>query len=229
MKRKKFLKNLSLGAIITPFYTSNILGCSKEKTIEEKIENASCEASPSETAGPFPIKSPSDSVRENIIGNRAGIPLSIQIIIQNSANDCMPIEGVYVDIWQCDAKGNYSEYAGQLDGDFTTDHFLRGRQTTNANGEVSFVSIYPGWYPGRSPHLHIEVKKGNSSLLITQIAFPENISKAVYASSNYKGDFDPSNATDSEFNDSLDNNMSDLVTGDNINGYSLTKTIKVKA
>ena len=133
-----------------------------------------CPQTPDEIVGPFPIKTPADFVRENIIGNRAGIPLLIEFTILNSSDSCSPIEGVFVDLWQCDADGNYSEYDGQIDGDFTSEHFLRGRQTTDANGKASFISIYPGWYPGRAPHLHLEVLNSNEkSLLATQIAFPE--------------------------------------------------------
>jgi protocatechuate 3,4-dioxygenase beta subunit len=60
-----------------------------------------------------------------------------------------------VEIWQCDATGNYSEYGSQ-----TTQTYLRGIQTTNGNGEVTFTTIYPGWYQGRATHIHIEVKTG---------------------------------------------------------------------
>ena len=132
-----------------------------------------CVRSPSETAGPFPIMTPAELVRENIIGDRSGVPLLIQFTIQNTNSNCASLEGVNVDIWHCDAKGNYSEYSGQLEGDFTNADFLRGRQVTNADGNASFISIYPGWYPGRTPHLHVEVKSSSgASLLITQVSFP---------------------------------------------------------
>ncbi len=70
--------------------------------------------------------------------------------------------------------------------DYTSVHFLRGRQTSNSSGEVSFISIYPGWYQGRAPHVHVEVlSSSGTSLLVTQIAFPETISSEVYSSTNY--------------------------------------------
>lgn len=225
MNRKNFLKKgmLGLGSIIAiPTLTTS---CNKDKNT---ITPSTCQPSPTETAGPFPIKTPSDLVRESILGDRTGIPLLINITIQNTENACAPLEGVFVDIWQCDAKGNYSEYNDQLDGDFTSKHFLRGRQQTDANGKVSFISIYPGWYPGRAPHLHVEIRNSSrTSLLISQIAFPEDISKAVYATANYKGDFDTRNLEDGEFSDSLTQNMADSVTGNTTDGYTLTKIIKV--
>ncbi len=115
----------------------------------------------------------------------------------------------------CDAKGNYSEYDGQLDGDFTNNSFLRGRQTTGADGKASFISIYPGWYPGRAPHFHIEILRSNeTSLLVSQVAFPEDISNTVYA-------------TNGEFGSSLNRNLADSVTGNTTDGYTLEKIIKV--
>ncbi len=114
----------------------------------------------------------------------------INIKVENTNNNCEPLVGAFVDIWHCDAKGNYSEYNDQLDGDFTNNHFLRGRQTTNSNGIASFISVYPGWYPGRAPHLHLEILNANgNSLLITQTAFPEEISRTVYSTQSYKGNF----------------------------------------
>ena len=224
MDRKKFLRNsvAGLGSIIA--IPTMISSCKKE----EMIDPNACADSPTETAGPFPIKTPADWIRENIVGDRTGVALMINITIQNTNSNCSPLEGALVDLWQCDAKGNYSEYNGQLDGDFTNQHFLRGRQTTNAEGKASFISIYPGWYPGRAPHLHLEIlgSSGNS-LLTTQIAFPEDISNEVYATQAYKGNFDTSNSDDGVFDGSLARNMADSVTGNTTDGYILNKIIKV--
>ena len=223
MNRKNFLKKgaIGLGSIIA--IPTMVTSCKKEN-----IDPTACAPSPSETAGPFPIKTPADWIRENIVGDRAGIPLMMTFTVQNTNSSCAPLEGVLVDVWQCDAKGNYSEYNGQIEGDFTNEHFLRGRQTTDANGQVSFISIYPGWYPGRAPHLHLEVKNSSgTSLLVTQVAFPEDISNTVYATAGYNGNFDTSNESDGEFSDSLARNISDSVTGNTTDGYTLNKVIKV--
>lgn len=228
MKRKKFLKNLGIGLVSAPVIPSVLTSCNKDNIGDDMpIAPNACVLSPGEVAGPFPIRTPSDWIRANIVGDRAGVALMINFAIQNTNDNCRALSGVSVDVWMCDAKGNYSEYKEQLDGDFTNEHFLRGRQTTNAEGKVSFVGIYPGWYPGRAPHIHIEVKRGSASLLVTQIAFPENISKAVYATEGYKGDFDTPNAVDGEFRDSLDRNMADSLTGNITEGYTMAKNIKV--
>ncbi len=211
MDRKKFLKNSTLGLALFPFMGVNNAFNDSSKD---------CTVTPSEIQGPFPNKKPKQYITENIIGNRVGIPLLINLCIKNVNANCTPVKDVFVDIWQCDSKGNYSEYKYQLDGDFTSNNFLRGRQLTDKNGEISFISIYPGWYPGRSPHLHIEVlTKKNKSLLITQIAFPENISTAVYNTMNYKGIHDTVNKLDYEFRGSLENNLADSIIG-NLSQYS---------
>lgn len=227
MDRKKFLKTglVGMGSIVA---LPAVNACSKDDDMEPIIDPTACVVSPTETAGPFPIKTPAQLVRENIVGNRTGIPLLIHIKVENTNNNCMPLEGVLVDIWHCDAQGNYSEYASQIDGDFTNETFLRGRQTTGADGVASFISIYPGWYPGRAPHLHLEVLRANgTSLLVTQTALPEDVSNIVYATNEYNGNFDTSNADDDLFGTSLNRNLATSVTGDTTDGYTLTETIKV--
>lgn len=227
MNRKEFLKKAGIGTFGS-FSLMGMASCGSDTDNTPSPDSNACAVSPAETAGPFPIKSPTQFIRENIVGDRAGIPLTINIKVENTSNNCQPLEGALVDLWHCDAKGNYSEYNDQLDGDFTGQHFLRGRQTTNSQGIATFVTIYPGWYPGRAPHLHLEIlSSAGSSLLVTQTAFPEEVSRAVYGTSNYKGVYDTSNAQDGPFQGSLDQNMAESVTGNTTDGYVLNETIRV--
>ena len=233
MDRKKFLKKglLGLGTIIA--IPTVVTSCSSDDDNNDGNNDpvaGDCELSPIEVVGPFPIKTPSDYVRENIIGDRAGIALLITLTIQEKNNNCAPLSGVYVDLWQCDAQGDYSEYGGTFlqNTDYTNNHFLRGRQTTDANGQVSFISIFPGWYNGRATHLHVEVLDQNeSSIRVTQIAFPKDVCDTVYATAGYNGEADTSNETDNYFADSLEHNMLDSITGNTTDGYTLLKTIVV--
>ncbi|MEO9483682.1 MAG: intradiol ring-cleavage dioxygenase [Ekhidna sp.] len=226
MKRKDFIKNIGISTIGSLTLTSSLASCKNDNQVD--VDPTACATSPSETAGPFPIKTPAEFVRENIVGDRTGIPLIINLKVENVNDNCEPLVGAFVDIWHCDSKGNYSEYNGQLDGDFTSKHFLRGRQKTNSSGIASFISIYPGWYPGRAPHLHLEILNANgSSLLVTQTAFPEDVSKAVYATQNYKGDFDTRNSQDGEFQDSLNRNLAENVSGNITEGYVVNETVRV--
>ena len=115
--------------------------------------------------------------------------------------------------------------------DHTKEHFLRGRQITNADGIASFISIFPGWYPGRAPHIHVHIySKNGKSLLVTQIAFPEEIAHEVYTQGVYKdhGLPDTTNADDNVFNDSIANELG-TVSGNNNDGYVLTHSIYIKA
>ncbi|MEJ7680771.1 MAG: hypothetical protein WKG06_23550 [Segetibacter sp.] len=117
--------------------------------------SGSCSVSPTETAGPFPTKTPSSLVTDNIVSDRSGVPLIIKITVNNSNNSCAALAGAIVDIWHCDAAGNYSEYGGggMQSTNYTSVHFLRGRQTTDANGLVTFNSIF-SWLVLRSCSSH---------------------------------------------------------------------------
>ncbi len=218
MERKDFLKKgiIGLGAIIALPTAFN--ACNKEEETD-----GSCSVSPSETNGPFPILTPTQLVRSSIIGDRTGVALLMTFTVQDKSNGCTPLTGVLVDLWHCDKDGNYSQY-----GSYTSANFLRGRQTTDSNGKVSFISIFPGWYTGRAPHLHLEVLSASgSSLLVTQIAFPESVYNTVYATAEYNGAPDTTNSEDNIFSNSLSLNMADSVTGNTTDGYTLLKTITV--
>ena len=236
MDRKKFIRNGILGIASLATASKLLESCSKndnDNSGSGSSTDGSCTVSPAETKGPFPIKTPSQLVLENIKSDRIGVALLINLTIENKSTNCAPLENVLVDVWHCDKDGNYSEYGGtsMQQTNYTEVHFLRGRQTTNAKGEVSFISIFPGWYQGRAPHVHVEILTATgSSLLVTQIAFPENVSSEVYSSTNYvaHGQPDTSNTRDNVFSDSLDDELATL-TGNLTDGYTLSKTITVNA
>jgi len=243
MERKEFLKRgfSALGfAAIAP-----LISCSKDAVdpLEAGSEttagsttgtsSGSCTLTASETAGPFPTKTPGSLITNNITSDRQGTKLSVKVTIQNLNKSCEGLSDAIVDIWHCDAAGNYSEYggSGMQSTNYTSVHFLRGRQTTDANGLVTFTSIYPGWYSGRAPHIHVHVyNTSGKSLLVTQIAFPEAISKVVYAQCVYAihGQADTTNARDNVFSDGVSTEMA-TVTGSASAGYELTHAIVVSA
>ncbi len=226
MERKEFIKKwfAMMGyAIVIPIAQA----CKKDSNGTGGTGSANaCVSSPSETAGPFPTKSPASFTIRDIKSDRTGVAMAINITIQNVNNNCAAFTGALVDVWHCDKDGNYSEY-----GSLTSQHFLRGRQTADSNGVASFATIFPGWYPGRAPHIHVQVfNASGKSLLITQIAFPTDICDTVYTSAtNFynKGKQDTSNTRDGIFADSLDDEIGKL-SGSIANGYTLTHTIKVK-
>ncbi|SKC19348.1 dioxygenase family protein [Dyadobacter psychrophilus] len=243
MERKEFLRRgfSALGfAAIAPLIscssdTIDPVEAGSETTTGNTTGSSSgaCTVTASETAGPFPTKSPANLVTNDITSDRQGTKLSVKITIQNLNKSCEGLAGALVDIWHCDAGGNYSEYggSGMQSTNYTNVHFLRGRQTSDANGLVTFTSIYPGWYSGRAPHIHVHVYNASGkSLLVTQIAFPEAISKVVYAQGVYAshGQADTTNARDNVFSDGTSTEMS-TVTGSASAGYELTHAIVVSA
>ncbi len=178
--------------------------------------NAACAVTPTETVGPYP--SLVDLFRSDIREGKSGTLLTLTIRVVNVANACAAVPNANVEIWHVDAAGNYSQYGTQ-----TTQTYLRGIQTTNSNGEVTFTTIYPGWYQGRATHIHVEVTMAGRSVKVTQIAFPESTNDSVHASGVYasRGTNPMSNQSDGIFSDSL---SSEIVTpaGSVNGGYAAT-------
>jgi protocatechuate 3,4-dioxygenase beta subunit len=175
-------------------------------------------------------------VTTNIVSDRTGIAFTINITIKNTNASCAVLSGAIVDIWHCDKDGYYSEYGGtsMQSVNYTAVHFLRGRQTTNTNGVVAFTSIFPGWYSGRATHIHVHIyNSAGTSLLVTQIAFPEGSSSAVAlvnastANGYTKGLTGyTNNASDNVFSDSVTNELA-TITGSVATGFVLEHTINV--
>lgn len=243
MKRKEFLRGLGLigiSSLAIPIINS----CSKDNdssgsgtdTDTSTGSSGSCSVTPSETAGPFPTISPSSLVKSDITMDRTGVGFTINISIKNTKDNCAALKGALVDIWHCDKDGYYSEYGGtsMQSVNYTSVHFLRGRQTTDENGLVTFTSIFPGWYSGRATHIHVHIyNAGGTSLLVTQIAFPEGSNSAVAlvnastANGYTKGLSGYTyNASDNVFSDSVANELAAL-TGSVSEGFVLKHTINV--
>ena len=193
--------------------------------------STSCAVTPSETEGPYPDKTGmitnSAFLRRDITEGRSGLPLTLTLTIVNVTSSCSPVSNASVEIWQCDASGDYSEYP-QPGFDGTGQTFLRGIQTTDTNGQVTFTTIYPGWYAGRATHIHVDVVRSGVLVKTTQIAFPESVTAAVYASGVYasKGQNSTTNASDNVFSDGTTSEMATL-TGSTASGYTATLTIGI--
>ncbi len=165
------------------------------------IGNASptCVLTPSEAEGPF--YADLDLVRRDITDGRAGSPLELRIAVVD-ADGCTAISGAEVDVWHADADGLYSAFTEQgedEDVDTTAESFLRGVQTTDRRGIAVFDSIYPGWYPGRTAHVHVKVHFADQTEVTTQLYFPDDVSSTVYTGHEVyvaRGDKDTSNDDD---------------------------------
>jgi protocatechuate 3,4-dioxygenase beta subunit len=159
---------------------------------------------PEETAGPYPgdgsngpnVLEASGVVRQDITssfgssGTKAdGVPLTITLTLLDNANGCVPLAAAAVYAWHCDKDGKYSMY----DAGLANENYLRGVQEADANGQVTFTSIFPGAYRGRWPHIHFEVFESMSNatsagqvLAVSQIALTDAACKEVYAMAGYE-------------------------------------------
>ena len=194
----------------------------------------SCVVRPELTIGPYFVDDQlnrSDIRSEPSDGSiKEGIPLTIAIGVYDVAsNSCKPIEGAQVDIWHCDAQGVYS---GVSDQSFNTvgQKFLRGYQLTDSTGKVEFTTIYPGWYSGRTVHIHFMIRTtgadGQAYEFVSQFFFAEALSDQVYSVQLYaaKGQRNTLNASDAIYNSGGDQLLLD-VTGDNASGYAASINI----
>lgn len=102
--------------------------------------------------------------------------------LDNSA--CIPLSGVQVDIWHCDADGIYSDTT-ELGMQTVGQKFLRGYQVTDESGVAKFTTIYPGWYEGRAVHIHFKMRTGDGYDFTSQLFFDDTLSDEVFAAEPY--------------------------------------------
>lgn len=193
---------------------------------------STCTEIPSETAGPYPDKTGmvDDEVwyRQDITEGKTGVPLTLVLTVVDVSDKCAFVKDATVEIWHCDAAGLYSEYSQPgYDGTGTT--FLRGLQVTGSAGQVTFKTVYPGWYQGRVTHIHAQVYVNGTVVKVTQFAFPENITKQVYSVAPYasKGQNSLTNSSDNVFSDGTTYEMLS-VTGSTSAGYVASLTVGLK-
>jgi len=145
---------------------------------------ARCVLTPEAGEGPFYLDP--KLLRSDITSGQPGAPLQLALQVVR-AGDCATLANARVDVWQADALGLYSGYEKQsgVGGVSTTaamgQQYLRGTQVTDAAGNVQFRTIFPSWYGGRTPHVHFKVFLGGNEVVASQIFFPDEISKEVFA------------------------------------------------
>ncbi|CAN7210518.1 intradiol ring-cleavage dioxygenase [Microbacterium maritypicum] len=203
---------------------------------------------PDETAGPYPGDGSNgpdvledagivrQDIRSSIDGGATadGVPLTFELHVFDLANGGVPFAGVAVYAWHCTAQGEYSMYSSGLE-DVT---YLRGVQVADADGRVSFTSVFPGCYSGRWPHIHFEVypdvgsiTDSTAAIATSQLALPEAACTDVYAEAAYDGS--ASNlaqitlASDNVFGDDSAALQLAAVTGSVRDGYAATLVVGV--
>ena len=212
-----------------------------------------CTVIPEETGGPYPadgtntnggsivnVLNQSGVVRSDIrasfngaSGVAAGVPLTIKLQLLNANGSCSSLAGYAIYLWHCDREGLYSLYSSGVTGQ----NYLRGVQETDASGNLSFTSIFPGCYAGRMPHVHFEVypslakaASASNRLKTSQFTFPMATLNDAYAASGYTASVrnlaQISYATDNVFSDGTSLQMAS-VTGNAADGYVVTLTVAV--
>jgi len=215
----------------------------------------SCAVIPEETAGPYPgdgsntangrianVLALSGIVRSDIrssvggaTGTAAGVLMTVTLTLVNTNASCASLSGYAIYLWHCDCDGKYSMYSS----DAADQNYLRGVQQTDANGQVTFTTIFPACYSGRMPHMHFEVHHSlatatasTSKLKTSQIAFPIAECQTVYASTGYSQSVTNlsqiSFATDNVFSDGTTLEMA-TVSGSVAAGYAASLTVGISA
>lgn len=179
----------------------------REPSAAEMVDTAipellDCVVRPELTAGPYHIDV--DMLRSDITEGKAGRPLSLTFrVLEVDASGCRPMPDALVEIWHCDKDGVYSG-VDDLRFDTSGQTWLRGAQRTDDDGEVTFQTIYPGWYPGRCVHIHFRVLPTEDRIFTSQLFFPDEFNEDVISRAPYeKGVPDRSNRQDGIFQDSL--------------------------
>jgi protocatechuate 3,4-dioxygenase beta subunit len=169
--------------------------------------------------------------RSDITEGQPGTPLTLQLTLMHADADCAPLAGANVEVWHADARGVYSEYATAGNAGSTATMYLRGIQSADNAGRVTFRTIYPGWYAPRAAHVHVRIYRDLHLRKTTQIGFPDATSDAVYAATNLygKGPNPTKNASDSVFGANSGGSATQIasVTGDNGNGYVASLTLAI--
>src|SRR4051812_38451967 len=253
MSRRRLLGVLGLGAAGVGLAAC---GASAPSTTAASSSSSSGSASaagttepPAETAGPYPgdgsngpdVLSQSGIVRNDIRSSfgtgsatAEGVPMTLQLTVTDLAHGGVPFEGAAVYVWHCNRSGQYSMYASGLEDE----NYLRGVQIADANGTVTFTSIYPACYDGRWPHIHVEVypdqdsiADASNAIATSQVALPQDSCQAVYGTSGYEQSktnlAKVSLTTDNVFGDDGGAKQLPTVTGDVSGGYTVALTAAV--
>ena len=265
VSRRQSLRWLFAGAAAVPLYgcggggaattsTGTIAASTPVATTTTTSgSSGSCSVIPDETGGPYPADGTNSAngkvanalalsgidrpdIRWSVAGASGvamGVALSIRLKIVNVGASCAGVAGATVYLWHCDRDGNYSMYSSAI----SAENYLRGVQAADADGMVSFTTIFPGCYDGRMPHVHFEVyptlAKASSAanrIKTSQFTFPLATCNEVYTAAGYASSVRNlariSIASDNVFSDGTALQMASM-SGDMVNGYVATLTVGV--
>jgi protocatechuate 3,4-dioxygenase beta subunit len=248
LSRRRLLGVLGLGAA-----TVGLAACGAGSTTSSSSSGGTTTAAtgeiPDETAGPYPgdgsngpdVLALSGIIRSDIrssfgdaSGTAEGVPMTLELTISDLADGGSPFEGVAVYVWHCTREGGYSLYSEGV----TDQNFLRGVQIADADGKVTFTSIFPACYSGRWPHIHFEVYPDEASITdsttaiaTSQVALPQDTCDTVYATTGYEASVSNlaqvSLASDNVFGDDGGATQLGTVSGSVSSGYRVSLAVGV--
>lgn len=217
-----------------------MLGCgggTKAAATTAAGSSTSCSVTPEGEEGPYFVDDSATGFnRSNILSNldgsntQSGIPLTLSIYVYDSEKSCAAMAGLQVDIWHCNASGVYS--AEDVESTLG-ETWLRGYQLTDLNGLATFATIFPGWYQGRTTHIHLRLRSSYDSTSTgetntTQLFFPQDTINTVNTTiSPYsaEGANPTTNAADHVYSGEVQGANVLTLSGDTTNGF--TSTIKI--
>ena len=190
-----------LGTVLTPV-TGLLSPALAQSTLKQAAEIGDvlgnipnmCRVATATIEGPYYIDK--EIVRSDIREDQPGLPLELELRLVNANGGCAPIAGAVVSIWHCNADGEYSGYLSNDPSKMPevpaagesghvkqqgTERFLRGAQTTDADGKVTFRTIFPGWYTPRAVHIHARAFLNESAMITTQLYFPQAVINTVHS------------------------------------------------
>lgn len=173
-------------------------------------------------------------LRANLDGSAAqsGIPLTLTLLVVDTKAACAAMSGVQIDLWHCNGAGVYSDIASQ---NTSTQTWLRGYQITGSSGSVTFTTIVPGWYQGRTTHIHVRVRSMYNSASstsdgsnTTQVFFPQTVIDTLATSvAPYSGEGKnpTTNASDRVYAQQTQSKNELVLTGSASSGYAASFTV----
>ncbi len=244
-KRAAEVTRRSALGILVGAGTGLAFGCSRSSEGKPAASTtgaaAECAPTPGGEIGPyFADDSAAGFLRSSILSSidgsnvQAGISLSLTITVLDAKRGCQPYRNAQIDIWHCNAPGVYSDEASQ---NTASETWLRGYQLTNAEGQVTFGTIVPGWYPGRTTHIHVRARSTysdtaspNDAANTTQLFFEQTLIDSLASSVapySGQGKNPTTNANDHVFNGETKGANVLAVSGDAKSGYRAEVTLRL--
>ena len=165
-------------------FTPNKQGRDLEQEAQEVLTSGpqeTCILTGAQTLGPC-YAAAAALTRRDITAGAGGLATRLGFRIVN-ANNCQPVTNATVDVWHVNGVGIYSARTAQVcttGANVVNETWCRGVQSTDSDGRVYFDTVYPGWYSGRTTHIHVTIRVNSAAILTTQFAFPDRVNDFIY-------------------------------------------------